>query len=700
LSPISSKRRSSPIASRVQKSEAAPAESGAPSAPPEPQASTSATSAPDLPPIAPKADDLETAKRAIEDAASVAAGLWLSYLGFLFYLAIAAGAVTHADLFFERPVKLPFLNVDLPLLAFFFVAPILFLVVHAYTLVHLVLLADKVEGFRTALSKQTGRKKNLPKGEWGRVVSIRAGHRRQFPSNIFVQFLARPADVREGAFGWVLQAIVWLPLVVAPVLLLSLFQIQFLPYHNSSVTWTHRIVLLLDMALPWWLWPKILSEHAVGERRTSRAGLAIGSVLILLVVLFSWTEATFPGEWQNNLPNQRVFWFPFPKPDRELVTLNRLIFQSDVDATTRHRRFPFSSTLVLPGLNIYEGLGIDDAEKVRGRDFVFRARGRDLRGAIFDLASLPKVDFDGADLRGAELADAQLQGASLKGAKLQGATLFEVQLRGATLDGAQLQGDWLFGQLQGTSLDSAQLQRADLDTAQLQGASLKSADLQGASLEFAGLQGASLENARLQGAKFSGAQLQGAYLRGAQLQGASLSGAVLQGADLEGAQFQGARLFEAQLKGTRFDGAQLQGAYLEEAPLQGASRKTLETTPVGSLAYAKDLTVTLKGLACSGDDNAAYVLRRFLTPIGSLKYTVHGPIRYVRLDDAGSEAPALIDLIMSNKDCPVVASLTDADKASLMHVKQAAIEQCERKHGVFRRSRFFERCIGAKKQAP
>ena len=41
------------------------------------------------------------------------------------YLAIAAGAVTHADLFLERTVKLPFLNIELPLLAFFFLAPIL-----------------------------------------------------------------------------------------------------------------------------------------------------------------------------------------------------------------------------------------------------------------------------------------------------------------------------------------------------------------------------------------------------------------------------------------------------------------------------------------------------------------------------------------------------------------------------------------------
>jgi hypothetical protein len=64
-----------------------------------------------LPPIAAKADDLEEIKKAVEDAASVSGGLWLSYLFVLSYIAIAAGAVTHEDLLLERAVKLPFLNV-------------------------------------------------------------------------------------------------------------------------------------------------------------------------------------------------------------------------------------------------------------------------------------------------------------------------------------------------------------------------------------------------------------------------------------------------------------------------------------------------------------------------------------------------------------------------------------------------------------
>ena len=125
---------------------------------------------------------------------------------------------------------------------------------------------------------------------------------------------------------------------------------------------------------------------------------------------------------------------------------------------TRRRKIPLSNTLVLTGFNIYEGLGIDDPDKLKGRDFVFRARGRDLNGVVFDFAVLPKVDFEGAELRGASLNGAHLQGASLDYAQLQGAWLIEAQLQGAFLN---------YAQLQGAALDKAILSATDLSQAYL-----------------------------------------------------------------------------------------------------------------------------------------------------------------------------------------------------------------------------------------
>lgn len=72
------------------------------------------------PPIIDKSEDLETFRKSVEDSAGISGGLCLSYIFVLFYIAVAAGAVTHTDLLLQNPVKQPFFNIELPLLPFFF----------------------------------------------------------------------------------------------------------------------------------------------------------------------------------------------------------------------------------------------------------------------------------------------------------------------------------------------------------------------------------------------------------------------------------------------------------------------------------------------------------------------------------------------------------------------------------------------------
>ena len=271
------------------------------------------------------------------------------------------------------------------------------------------------------------------------------------PSNIFVQFLVGPKSVRTHAFGVALRAIASITLVIAPILLLLMMQVQFLPFHSSFVTWTQRVALFVDLALLAWLWRKVLDMNSAALPPSSRTWPVLGVVLSAAVVIFSATVVTFPGEWHEELlpswpllPAMDEWGDPATAKDASgaprkafrdwviyarKVSLHDWLFNAAPDDVTR-RRLPFSSTLVLPDLNVYEGLGIDDPEKAKWHAYIFRARGRDLRGAIFDFASLPKVDFEGADLQGASLFGARLQGARLDSAQLQGARLDEAQLPG------------------------------------------------------------------------------------------------------------------------------------------------------------------------------------------------------------------------------------------------------------------------------
>jgi uncharacterized protein YjbI with pentapeptide repeats len=474
--------------------------------------------APQRPALAAKADDLEAIRTAAVDAAGISAGLWLSYLFVLFYLLVAAGGVTHRDLFLEYPIKLPFLNVELPLKGFFLLGPALFLVVHAYVLLHFVLLSSKAGVFDAQLRDQIG------------DAEVRTRLRRQLPINIFVQFLAGPREVRQGLMGFLLRLIAWISQVVGPVALLVFFEIQFLPYHDVWISWWQRTAVVIDLLLLWVLWPAVLHGGAA-RRGWRRIELGTGSVLAcisLVSVLMVFAIATFHGEWLE----VRLSWFP----------LRQMLVAGDVDITARKPTSLWSNRLVLPGLDVIDHAKFDSEAKIAAAPEMASLRGRHLEDAVLIGAVLRKVDFTGAQLQGASLDMAQLQNASLDRAQLQNA-----------------------------SLDGAQLQNASLDKAQLQGASLHGAQLQNARLFGAQLQDVKLIDAQLQGAWLSGAQLQGASLSGAQLQGASLDRAQLQGASLDRAQLQGAWLDRAQLQGAWLDRAQLQGAWLDRAQLQGAS---------------------------------------------------------------------------------------------------------------------------------
>jgi uncharacterized protein YjbI with pentapeptide repeats len=684
-----------------------------------------------LPAIAEKADDLQAIKDSVDSAATVSGALWLSYLFVMFYIAVAAGAVTHEDLLLQRPVKLPFLNVELPLLAFFFLAPILFVATHIYTIVHFNMLGQKAARFHAELHHQLGDEKE-----------IRDKLRRLLPSNVLVQIFAGPPELRDGRFGLIMKAIVILTLVACPVLLLLLLQIQFLPHHTGWITWTQRGMLTFDIAILWILRPPTLlngvggwSFHG-GEAETAPklvrvmrgAGLALTGVLSLLAIWLSVVVATIPDEWQEtNLAalDPRTWSNPSHYSGAPLISTRELLFAGEVDAVTRRRKSLFSNTLVLPGFDIYEALKVDDKKKLDWKDHLIDLRGRTLDRAVFSEAKLPKADLTGAQLQGASLDSVQLQGAVLDGAQLQGASLNVAQLQGVSLVWAQLQGARLdFAQLQGAVLDGAQLQGALLLCAQLQGASLISARLQGASLDMAQLQGAALDEAQLQGASLDRAQLQGATLDRVRLQGASLEGAYLwrvhwaewrpnagKLVQFAQAKWEAAysrldhrkwedvpwtdqtyddlrKAIEALPQGVQRDRAQKRIARLDcqmssddiapcrenaETPRKAPKlRALLEAERADGATYKQELAVQLRQLVCAPDENAIHILRA----VGVRRLLRIGDYRPVsRFDAVGREAPALIDDILRGHDCLVSAALTESDETRLQEIKAEALKK-------------------------
>jgi uncharacterized protein YjbI with pentapeptide repeats len=483
---------------------------------------------------------------AVNDSATRVSAIWITFLIFSLYMLVAAGTVTQRQLFLDEPTKLPILNIDLPLWWFFLLAPTLFVIFHVYVLLQVMLLGRTTAAYNTAVVRCE------------LSIDENIALRQRLANTIFAQIFAGSPREREGFVGALLRMMVWITLAAAPILIVIAFQFQFLPYHSHIVTWTHRFLILVELAaffLIWPLaldpqrdfqWPKVraslkrlaaIPRQLLGPKDERRAGLLwlrkqsaplSACVLFILVPL---SLATFPGE-----PHVNIFTGQSPSSvhcDRWFTRRFDRLFLPLIDVIDDEKLAKIMRATSERNLPSYRGK----------RTWAFR--DRDFNCSNLSLADLRDVDLVGAQLYQADLGGTALDGAVLDGAQLQGAKLDQAELKGASLNGAMLQ-------------------KASFDGARLQGAGLSFARLEGASLDGAQLQGASLISAELQGATLVGAQLQGAILFGAQLQGTILDSARLQGVDLTLTNFQGASLKHTQLQGAQFLATNLDHSVLSD----------------------------------------------------------------------------------------------------------------------------------------
>jgi uncharacterized protein YjbI with pentapeptide repeats len=435
---------------------------------------------------------LDEANRASDPASSA----WFAFLFLLTYVVVTLASVSHKALLLNSPVKLPIINADLPLVGFFQYAPALLLLVYLSLLVQHVILARKYRRFTDAIAPyemETGSEHPA---------------RERVHSYVFSQIAAGPKPNRITKF--MMQLIVYVTFSILPILTLLYFQIKFLPYHDVSITYWHRIAVILGFAMLILLTPLMQNTGPATRKWDIKVGPqaeaweASGTQVLLVLLLlplvagFSWLIATVPNEWID-----RRLGFVAPASagigaEQEAKLLNPLVRRIVYDRLPNDDDKAWWRRWLLS----YRVLIVEDTDLGADADARVVLRERNFRFALLSRSDLQRADLAWADLRAAQLWKTLAKG-KLKDAQLQGAFLKEAQLQGAQLNSAQLQG---------ADLSKAQLQGAELTYANLQGADLRGAALQGADLSYANLQGADLRGAQLQGAKLEGVKLQGADL--------------------------------------------------------------------------------------------------------------------------------------------------------------------------------------------
>ena len=539
---------------------------------------------------------------------------WLIFIAGMIYLLVAVAGVTHKDLLLSRDIALPLLQVNIALTRFFLFAPILLVLFHLGMLLQLAVLARKALEFDAAMHMLE--------------VTDRRTHplRLELHNFFLVQTIAGPQ--RSPVMGAFLHAMAWLTLVVLPVILLLIVQVVFLPYHDATISWAHRVALMADVVMliligVFLLQPDTSFLRALGTIiRRHPVGLVVTSAVLGLVAAFAFLVATVPGE-------------PLDRVAQALTTPGA----GEGEARSKH-----ASGFVMPFLarspdgsllGFERNLNVTDLDLVAHKDPASDTPSLLLRGRDLRFARLDRTNLRQADLTGANLESASLVGADLRNARLQ---CMDANLLAA--EGRQAAGcmDARGANLTRARLNGARMAGIDLTGARLEGADLEAADLSHAVLAGAGFQGAHLERADLtggvaaQGANFSRASLQGADLTGAWLVGADFTGSALQGATLAQASLVGATLRDADLEAAdlgraRLHGAHLRGARIRAADLRAAAlwkttapdRESAQLADLSQLALApleeSDVARLDQSLAAIGSERLRGEVRVVLAPI-------------------------------------------------------------------------------------
>jgi hypothetical protein len=213
-------------------------------------------------PQTPPAATNEQAEALLDTANSASqhvAVLHVAFMALCAYVLVIVFGTTDMDLLIGKGVKLPVVDVMLPIVGFYAFAPYLVVLVHFNLLLQLQLLSRQLYAFDAAVAK-SGPRLILPNSIQS---SVHAAPKEEgigglrdrlhiFPYTYYL--VGRPGPIVRR----LLAIMVAITLLVLPLATLLLLQLRFLAYQDQAVTWAQRVAVWFDIALVIALWPVIM----------------------------------------------------------------------------------------------------------------------------------------------------------------------------------------------------------------------------------------------------------------------------------------------------------------------------------------------------------------------------------------------------------------------------------------------------------
>jgi uncharacterized protein YjbI with pentapeptide repeats len=444
---------------------------------------------------------------AIGNISESARKLFIALLAACLYSWLTVATTTDLNLITNRASSpLPIIQTAIPIVGFYWVAPLLLLCVFFYFHFYLQKLWEEL-GSLPAIFPD-GRRLHERSDPWLLNDLVRAHVPRLKADRPFMSYFQQFISI---ILAW------WL----VPLTLMC-FWLRYLPRHGSYGTDLHVGLLAISIMAAVFLY-RLAARTLRGAARKpfswsslakSREGHTAVAVLLLTIAVF-YSLSWYSSHTMLGICNALGYVVGKEAQERFYCFASANLQAADISVKPPNwvPKYPRQKDAMAKELEQVVGAQLPAAHlqyAYLGGAFLAKAN---LSTALMDDAVLSSSDLRMADLTEADLPGAELNKAHLNGAKLSGANLSDADLNEAYSPGADLAL---------ADLTGAQINEADLN-----GADLTLAHLDGAYLTKTGLTGANLTGARLNRADLTGADLTRAYLKGA-----GLTGAILDGADL------------------------------------------------------------------------------------------------------------------------------------------------------------------------
>ncbi|MEM7300095.1 MAG: pentapeptide repeat-containing protein [Pseudomonadota bacterium] len=445
----------------------------------------------------------------VNDAAGKLQSLWFGFMGLSAFIVIIAADTGHEDVFLDKTIGVPIVNVDLPIAGFYLVSPIIFVLFHLYIAIRINFL---LESFREY--------KKISESEISNPAT-RLEHSRYFGASLFLQAQRARED---GSMLVRVLAVVSIVITVAivPAAALIFCQIKIIPYQSNFVTDAQIVTIALDMLVVAFV---VFSTLRYTEINMS--GIASFTVYAALaaVVLWSALTITFPSSRFDGNLVARTLWGTDSSFGMPSTSVNRW----------------FETTLDLANQDFVD----DDLLTVDRAGYTLNLVGRSFIGANFDRVDMRQADFTNADLRGSDFRHAKFQGSRFLNADLRGAKLEVTELQNSNMQYANV-GEALIANAR---FQGSQLECASFVGAHITGTKFQGSDMRGTSFVASQISNSNFDATTLYGVQFQLSDITNTSFRWSTIQSAPQANVPLYRVHVFGAQFDSKSTFAGSIPG-------------------------------------------------------------------------------------------------------------------------------------------------------